>query len=107
MRPVSHNVTHSTWNPSTLQWDYYSAVGGANLRAGVIATAPRIPRRPLGVAPEDAARPLPSSARPVGSGKYPRGLVARKGLSGVDLGGVHPVLVAAAAYVIYRVLRRR
>lgn len=109
MNPVGHNATHSTWNKSTLQWDYWRAMGGA-LQSGVIATRPNLPRRELGIAPEDAARSLPATAKRVGMGRYPRGLVARNGLSGdlssLEQGGIVTFAVLMAAVYLYATRER-
>jgi len=82
-------VTHSAWNPRTLRYDYYRAPAHL-LRSGVIAPPARLPLGgALGIAPEDAARPLPAGARPVGSGPSARGMIASP-RGGAALGSILP-----------------
>jgi hypothetical protein len=75
----------------------------SGLRDGVIAKPPRMPRSRLGVAPEDAERPLPIGATKVGSGEVARGQIARRGLGGLsltmDTGRI--LLIGAAAFLVY------
>ena len=108
MKPIGHNVTHSTWNPSTLSWDYWRAPM-SGLRDGVIAKPPQMRRSQFGVAPEEAERPLPIGAAKVGSGPVARGQVARRGLGGlpltVDTGRI--LLIGAAAFLIYHLWSTR
>jgi hypothetical protein len=110
MKRVGHGVSYSTWNPATAQWDYWTAMGGPNLRGGVIAPAPRLRNGRLGIAPEDAARPLPMTAVKVGSGPIARGLVAHRGMGAMGAFDVDPMLLAiyaTAAYFAYRWWKRR
>jgi hypothetical protein len=111
MRPVGHGVAYSSWNPKTLRWDYWAVGDTPPLRAGVIAPAPSLPQRPLGVSPERASRRLPAGARRVGEGPLPRGLVAsRQGMGSLDLLGsstFKAVLLLAAGYVLCRWLEKR
>ena len=100
-------VDYSVWNDKTLQYDYYRAQGATPLRAGVIAPTPRIPRgTDIGVAPEDAARPLPVGAMRVGAGPHARGMVAARNggspLGQVDGGLVNAGLLLVSAYLVYK-----
>lgn len=106
MQRVGHGVDYSTWNPRTLRWDYWRTLGGAKLRAGVIAPAPRLSHRQLGVAPEQAARKLPSGARKVGTGDVARGQVASHQAMGIDDDARNLLLFAGAAYLMYRFVWR-
>lgn len=110
MKRVGGNgVDYSVWNSGSLQYDYYRSVGGASLRAGVIAPPPRISRgTAIGVAPEDAARPLPFGSRRIGSGPTARGLIATTagespmGQFGLDDGLVRAGLLIGSAYLLYK-----
>lgn len=108
MRKVGHGVSHSTWNPTTLEWDYWKATGAETLNSGVIAPTPSLPRgAELGIAPEDAERRLPVGATKVGSGNVARGLIAQKdasALSGLADDRGRLLLLAAGAYLVYRFL---
>lgn len=70
-------TTYSIWNHGKRAYDYYEAPGAAPTGA----PRPRhLKHRPLGLAPEQAAWPLPENARRVGSGREPRGYVASLGI---------------------------
>ena len=110
MKTISDNhVTHSVWNPRTLRWDYYRALGGANLRYGVFAPSPHVPTQSIGTPIDKAARPLPLGASKVGSGDIARGLVAgRTTLAGiVDSYAGKAALGALAALGLYSLWRNR
>jgi len=65
----------------------------------------------LGTSPEDAAWPLPSGARLVGHGKYPKGQIATTsqkslaGCVGVDRQFFKTALIAAIGYAVWRIVR--
>jgi hypothetical protein len=101
MHRVGHDVDYSTWNPRTLNWDYWRAMGDTGLRAGVIAKPPRLSTRKLGLAPEEATRRLPAGAKRIGSGDVARGQVAGTGLGAVG-SGIHPLWLLGGAYLVYR-----
>jgi hypothetical protein len=68
---------YSVWNPDHAGFDYYE--GPANLREGVIAPTPRLPKSgTLGLTPEEASRKLPSGSKKVGKGPTARGMIATR-----------------------------
>lgn len=99
---------YSRWNPTSLKWDYYQALG--NLRAGVFADTPRLPRgHRFGLTPDEATRRLPSSATPAGAGDFPRGMIASHksslGAMPLDVGTVTRVAMwGGAAWAVWNFL---
>ncbi len=95
---------YSVWNDPHKRWDYYEAMG--HLKGG-FAPKPRIPTgNRLGVAPDDAARPLPAGAKLVGSGQLARGMIASRksalGFFGFDTGTLMRFAVyGAIGYVVW------
>lgn len=73
--------TYSVWNQAAEKYDYYQSADADN---EYNAPAPRHlrPNTKLGTTPDAAGWPLPAGARKVGSGDYPRGLVASRGGGG-------------------------
>lgn len=106
MRQVGHGVDYSTFNPRTLQWDYWRAMGDPRLRSGVIAPAPRLSRPQLGVAPEEAARRLPPDVKKIGSGDVARGQVATQRALGSADDLRNWAIYGAVAYLLYRYVWR-
>ena len=76
-------MIYSVWNQGARQWDYYE--DNSQQSTANTPKPSHIPNARIGATPDEAAWPLPSSARRTGSGNEPRGRVAaRKGaLSGV------------------------
>lgn len=71
---------YSRWNPRSLKYDYFQAMG--DLRAGVFADTPRLPAgHKFGLTPEEATRVIPPGARPIGTGDFPRGMIAGRNSS--------------------------
>jgi hypothetical protein len=71
-------VTFSVWDPDHKRFDYYQTAEGVGAREN---PEPNLPKREMGVSPEQAAWRLPSEARKVGSGDRVQGAVAaRSGL---------------------------
>lgn len=100
-------MMYSIWNHADRQYDYY--------RTPETSSATSAPKpghlRPtqLGLSPEKAGWPLPSSARKVGAGKYPKGFIASK-QSGMGLGIIpdltptNIVLMGALGFMVYTFL---
>lgn len=110
MKPVSDNaVTHSVWNPRTLRWDYYRAMGGAKLRYGIFAPTAQVPADSIGTPIDQAARPLPLGAAKVGDGEVARGLVAgRPSLTGfIDSYAGKAAVAGLAALGLYSLWKGR
>lgn len=100
MRPVTDDITHSTWNRRTLRWDYWHAP--MKLREGVMAPSPKLPKTRMGITPEQAARALPMGARHVGSGDLARGMVAEPlGLGGLAVDTGRLLAAGLFAYLGY------
>lgn len=98
-------MRYSVWNGGG--YSYYEAPG--SLRDGVFAPTPSIRnRRPLGVAPEEAAPRLPLGAALVGKGLYPLGTIATRNGSAVlgalelDSSLVRALTYVAIGYAVYR-----
>lgn len=95
-------MIYSVWDQARGLYRYYEAGGPMES-----TNSPR-PRHvsggdKLGVPPELAAWPLPSGAREVGSGHYPRGHVAyRRGMGDlIDLSPTNLLLLGALGWVFY------
>lgn len=81
-------MIYSVWDHARRVYDYYDAPN-AQLDAATQPPAPSHLRgSQLGAVPEAAAWPLPSSAQPIGSGKYPKGMIASRSSGGLGLGFV-------------------
>lgn len=96
-------MIYSRWRADGSGYDYFETPERRGL--GDDLPVPYLPSSsPLGVASTDIGRALPANARPLGSGKLPRGMIAplsRAGLSGVpDAVNVGVLLLAAAALLI-------
>ncbi|MHC4175883.1 MAG: hypothetical protein ACYSWU_00140 [Planctomycetota bacterium] len=96
---------YSVWNGKG--YDYYRASG--ELRDGVFAKKPKIRGGgKLGVAPDDAAQPLPMGAVLIGKGLYPRGSIAtRKSgnpLAGItlDISNKELLMLGIAGYLLWK-----
>lgn len=103
-------MRYSVYDPATGGYHYYDGPG--ELEGGVFAPAPRLrSTRNVGLAPEEAARPLPAGAVPAGHGPLPQGVIAtRKPLGGAilfgfDLGTL--ALLGLGGYLGYKYLKKR
>ena len=103
----------SVWNAPARAYDYYESPGTPTSLSGP-ATPAHLRKRPaLGIAPDSAAWPLPSDARPAGRGPYARGAIATsaRGAMGdvsLDNGGVMLAAgLGVAAWLIWKGSRRR
>ena len=77
-------MTFSVWNQGSRQYDYYVSPNPET--SANVESPSHLRARKLGSTPDQAAWPLPSNARHVGSGKQAHGRVASRG--GSALGGV-------------------
>jgi len=92
-------MIYSVWNQSKKAYDYYATQNGNDK---VNSPAPKhIPNKKLGATLQQAAWPLPSNARLIGSGDIAKGRVAqRRGLAGLgDSTGGIPTVVWGALLV--------
>lgn len=103
-------MRYSVYNPEKGGYDYYDGPG--RLEGGVFAPAPRLrTTRNVGLAPEEAARPLPAGAVPVGHGPFPQGVIATTRplggpvLFGFDLGTL--ALLGVAGYFGYKYFKKK
>jgi len=102
---------YSEWDHAQRRYNYYrspdsdaatSAPKPAHLRSAA-----------LGLSPEKAAWPLPSNARLVGTGKYPKGFIASKQSSnglGIDLSPRSPtgiIVYGALAFAAYSFWKKK
>lgn len=102
-------MIYSVWNPAQRGYDYYATSEVAPTHA----TAPPMRSIGLGAAADEAGWVLPSSARRVGQGEFPKGRIARRGgaspLAGLDEllhAGGNAVLYAGAVLLGYFFWRR-
>lgn len=93
----------SVWDNGARRYNYYDAPGTRPIHAGA---PPRVHGGTLGATPEQAAWPLPISARKVGAGELPQGRIAS--LGGADTTD-HPwamtVVYAALGFFIWKAIR--
>jgi len=71
-------MIYSVWNHALRRYDYFRT---SERSAAVNSPSPKHllgDSDELGLAPEEAAWPLPSDAVPVGSGKEPKGVIASR-----------------------------
>lgn len=100
-------MMYSVWDHASRTYHYYqtpkrngatSAPKPAHLRSARHSK--------LGVAPERAAWPLPAGAKKVGSGKYPKGMIAGThsglGILPVDLTPANVVVLGALGYLFVK-----
>ena len=100
-------MIYSVWHPGRSVYDYYETA-----EQTVRNPDPRIGGRggALGVPSTDAGWHLPSGARPAGSGKEAKGMVATRNggaLGGFSLGGVGLGGLALGALGLWLVMRRK
>lgn len=82
-------MRYSVWNDIAQRYDYYEAPG--TLRDGVFAPPAQLSGgHDLGIAADQAARALPTSASLVGHGQFAQGLIAAR--KGMALGSVSSVI---------------
>lgn len=102
-------MMYSVWDHAARTYHYYqtpehngatSAPKPAHLRSA----------NKLGLSPERAAWPLPSDAKLVGSGKYPKGMIASResslGIIPIDLTPVNMVVLGGLGYLIYKMWKK-
>ncbi len=98
-------MRYSVYNVDSKLYDYFEGPGpsGTHAKAPPVRTGSK-----LGPAPEQAAWPLPMSAKRVGSGPLAQGRIATT-TPGLGLGDFGPsggiVGLGIAAYVAWRILR--
>jgi hypothetical protein len=77
-------MIYSAWDHAERRYDYYRT---PEKSARTQAPKPsHLRSQSLGMTPEQAAWPLPASARLVGHGKYPKGMIASSQSAGMGLG---------------------
>ncbi len=77
-------MIYSVWSHANRRYDYFQTPTRTE-----DTNAPKpshLGHDTLGLAPEEAAWPLPSGAKFIGSGKYPKGMIASKSSGGLGLG---------------------
>lgn len=80
-------MIHSVWNQSTRKYDYYET---AVVQKTANTPSPKhIRSGSLGATIDQAAWPLPSSARKVGSGEFAKGRVASRSGNLLSLGSIN------------------
>ena len=102
-------MIYSVWDHGNRRYDYYQT---AERSSRVNAPTPKhfSNVHELGMAPEEAAWPLPSGAKFVGSGKTPKGMIAERG--GASLGffelrnPLHLLLLGALGIALYKHARK-
>ena len=102
-------MLYSVWNQTQKGYDYYEAPDKAD---GVVnAPKPKhLSSSVLGISPESASWPLPSNAKRVGFGRYPKGRVASSkgvlsGLGsflGVSLTPLNILVLGALGYFAWK-----
>jgi hypothetical protein len=101
-------VTYSVWNQAKRAFDYFETPEVVSL-----ANAPKpghLKMTKLGMTPSQASWPLPTFARPAGSGPIARGRIAHRyggSLAGFDLepSTVKMGLLLVAAFLLWRKFR--
>lgn len=100
----------SVWDHANRVYKYYESP-----EASAATSAPKpahLRSATLGMSPEEAAWPLPSNAKFVGRGKYPRGQIASTQSSGNGLGMIdftpgNMFLFGVVGFMTWRFLQRR
>lgn len=98
-------MTYSVWDHAARQYDYYQSPERSQA-----TSAPKpdhLRGKALGLAPEDAAWPLPAGSRKVGTGKHPVGFIASResqglGILDVDFTPTNLLLLGAVGYFVWR-----
>lgn len=100
-------MIYSVWDQARKRYDYFEAQGAVDNDT----SAPRpghLRDHALGVSPERAGWPLPLGAKPIGAGKYPRGMIASRNggaLAGLGFFEVTPtnlVLWGAIGWMVWK-----
>ena len=104
-------MTFSVWDHASRRYDYYRT---PEKSADTHAPKPaHLRSAKLGLTPEQAAWPLPSGAKLVGRGKYPKGRIANRESAGLGLGQVFGLdltspttllLTGALGYMVWKFL---
>lgn len=100
-------MIYSVWNQAKQAFDYYQTNG---VQKKVNTEKPSHMRsRKFGLTVDQAAWPVPSGARYMGSGSMPKGrignLKGRAALSGFEPNSANMLLLATAGLVAYKVLK--
>jgi hypothetical protein len=102
-------MMYSVWDHAARTYHYYetpdrSAATSAPKPAHLRSVAK------LGLAPEQAAWPLPSGAKLVGRGKYPKGMIASRhsglGIIPIDLTPVNMIILGGLGWLLYKHWRK-
>jgi hypothetical protein len=80
-------VIYSVWNQGARQYDYYEAPTVQN--SANTPVPKHIRAKPLGATIDQAAWPLPSTAKLVGRGKLAQGRIASRGGNLLSLGAIN------------------
>lgn len=101
-------MMYSVWDHAARAYNYYRT---PETSAATSAPKPAHLRSArLGLSPEQAAWPLPSNARLVGKGKYPKGFIAhpKEGLGAVPLSltTTNMIVMGVLGYVAYKHLTK-
>ena len=98
---------YSVWDHAERAYDYYRTP--SNSAATSSPKPAHLRSAALGLSPDQAAWPLPSDARRVGKGKYPKGHIASRN-GGMSLGILPEItptnllLYGALGYMVYTYL---
>ena len=96
-------MNYSVWNHADRLYHYYQT---PDRSAATSAPTPAHLRpAKLGATPEQAGWPLPSNAKPVGKGKYPKGHIASLGSFGLSTTNI--VIYGVLGYFAYRWWKKR
>jgi hypothetical protein len=100
-------VIYSVWNQGARQYDYYDT--SVVQKTANTPSPSHIRSGPLGATIDQAAWPLPSSARKVGSGKAAKGRIASRSGNLLSLGAINMdtntiamVGLGLAAFLLWR-----
>lgn len=87
-------MLYSVFRPEKGGYDYFETPELMAINADM--PAPKLPSETngVGVPAMEAGRPLPSGAKPVGSGWHARGVIAREGSGLLGLGSVSDVVAS-------------
>ena len=104
-------MVYSVWDHARRVYDYYET---PKTSSAINAPKPgHLRAATLGTTPDDAAWPLPSDARKIGEGKYPRGHIATRkgGLAGLgflpDLTPTNMLLIGAFGFFVWKMVEKR
>jgi len=91
-------VIYSRWRPDTGGYDYFET-GERYALADDLPTPGILGAGPIGVSSLKCGRPIPSGARPAGSGRFAKGVIAPLDRTGLAGDGVLAGLPSWARYV--------